>query len=136
METLKINHLAPYLPYGLKFATLNDDTEKYYINEERHILECGGLNGVANICMAKYSRPIYRIVLRPLSDLNKDEFSYLAKVIFETNLLNRDWDDTRYLVETLRIRYLPKYILEKLYENHFDLEDLIGLDLAIDINTI
>lgn len=69
---LTLREIAPYLPYGLQFATLNDDTNEYYIDANRYILNFGGLNGVANICMANYSRPLYKIILRPLSDLTKE----------------------------------------------------------------
>lgn len=141
MEALELKHLAPYLPYGLKFATLNDDTEKYYINEERHILECGGLNGVANICMAKYSRPIYRIILIPLSDLLNEDLEYLLHN-HSTDYF-ADTDNEKLIKNCLKnntlqhyIEFLPNGLVEWLVSEHYDIFGLIEKGLAIDINTL
>lgn len=156
---LTLREIAPYLPYGLKFATLNDDTNEYYIDANRYILDFGGLNGVANICMDNYSRPLYKIILRPLSDLteeiehNVEEFIPLDElteghtVRFSLPNYSEDWDNRtyysfdKYIEEWINgdvhhLNFIPFGFIQKLYEWHFDVHGLIEKGLAIDINTL
>jgi len=71
-EKITLEHIAPYLPYGLKYATLSDDDDKYYIKRNYNTIGFGvHQSNVTNICLTEYSRPIYKICLRPLSDLTK-----------------------------------------------------------------
>lgn len=153
---LELKHLAPYLPYGLKFSTLSDDDNKYYIDKERNTLDFGGLNGVVNICTAQYSRQLYKIVLRPLSDLTKEiehnGEKFVPSVEFENLYLNDcKWGynsiGTGIIGKNGFMAHLcfmyneiigecPLAIYELLIEWHFDIFGLIEKGLAVDINTL
>lgn len=40
-EKITLEHIAPYLPYGLKYATLSDDDDKYYIKPNYNTIGFG-----------------------------------------------------------------------------------------------
>jgi hypothetical protein len=118
---LQLKHLAPYLPYQLKI-----------------------LDGWGDIKILDYSylkNPHCKPILRPLSDLGKyiDSFQLI------------DSFDTVYCEITNTLKLFPhggfnnvewsflidNYILlQKLFELHFDVFELIEKGLAIDINTL
>ena len=100
----ELKHFAPYLPYGLKFInkTIYGKT----------IVEMNTYN-ILNLLVD--SKPI----LRPLSNLTKDEYSHL---LYGNPL-------------EYKINELPYKPFIKLLENHFDVFHLIPQGLAIDINT-
>lgn len=154
MDKLELKHLAPYLPYGLKYkgtyggiSTLrkleycrpyNKDTDSYS-NEI-------GVDGY----LIQYIKPI----LRPLSDLTKLINYGLSSYIFIELFEIGDTDGFIYefdsgnikllnLLESISIHnnshdinYLPYPVVEMMYEKHFDVFGLIEQGLAIDINTL
>ena len=65
MKKLELEHLAPYLPYGLKY--IDDDVDKIV---ELHNLDTG--IGLVNFGWGD-AKNLYEIkpILRPLSDLTK-----------------------------------------------------------------
>jgi hypothetical protein len=133
---LEIKHLAPYLPYNLRFDN-GRDYEKDYLYGIR--ANC------YNVKMAQGSRDsdYFRLekvkpVLRPLSDI-LNEIEYDDKSFVPMFY----WDDEKrrellsFASESYKyVEYLEYFIVEKLIEWHFDIFNLIPNGLAIDINTI
>lgn len=77
MKTLTLEHLAPYLPYGLNWFCLDRDSREWeniglsriYLDNE--ILEIGGMD----VPLSELPNPIdltIKPILRPLSDLTKE----------------------------------------------------------------
>ena len=126
---LELKHLAPYLPYSLK----------YLYNDE--ILELDGLDvnqDVFNCDMGETPFENIKPILRPLSDLTKQheadmtEYSDIERVVFSGNPSNL------YFTNTEEKTYLDDYVdsLNYLLSHHFDVFGLIEAGLAIDINTL
>jgi hypothetical protein len=126
---LELKHLAGYLPYKLKGIM-------YYGGCVREDVELGlmdipvWLNG---------SYPI-KPILRPLSDLTKDEFFDLHMDLCEElgvfsceHLLLALQDNLKYAFNTQHLNILEEFM----NKNHFDWKyNLIENYLAIDINTL
>lgn len=127
MKNLELKHIAPYLPYGLKAADflvkqygltkpLISDVESYNI---RKFVD-DGTNS--------------KIILKPLSDLEKckdgiiksllpnDPKDYLNKI--DNVIKNGIKNDTDF------------GLVNWMYENHFDVYNLIPNGLAHDINSL
>ena len=138
---LQLKHLAPYLPYGLKF------TYQY-----KTVYKSDCLLTIRNIrsCLDS-GKPI----LRPLSDLTKEE-NHLKVLSWYENTNNakievyKNDSDSSVTVtydlmgdvftdfiynrdETSDTRY---WIMEELLKNHFDVFGLIEKGLAVDVNKI
>lgn len=131
---LKIEHLAPYLPYKLLLG-LEDTME---LEEMIGLLKDEVLTTEDN-----YEYSIAKPILRPLSEVKNYFLELWAKGDSDT----RDYFDADYLGEfnidaddtdfsNIRTHYLPYGVFYLLAKNHFDLFDLISLGLAIDINTL
>lgn len=105
MEKLEFKHLVPYLPYNLGMygcqSKMSCDTLQKFIDDEWDIIP----------------------ILRPLSDLELDEF--------ENKIFNRE-----YIIDKETESDLSYYEWCFLFENHFDVFGLIEKGLAIDINTL
>lgn len=119
---LELKHLAPYLPYDLKFYDKKDDFN--------FTLETANLWRV----IQQKCKPI----LRPLSDLTK-EIQSGGKIWYPTD----HWDDhsdglklNSELINMAEHNYcdfhLPYFVMEKLFEWHFDVFGLIPKGLAIE----
>jgi len=129
---LESKHLAPYLPYGLKFQTNNTD-----------IVELSSLSDVSvNIKGRTYIYGAYcdisdvKPILRPMSDFDKIKNDFDLSTDFEqfylppsSDLCGINTSDKTYLSDMLTVT-------EFLFENHFDVFGLIESGLAIDINTL
>lgn len=131
---MKLEHLAPYLPYGLKVQG----------QPTKEILELGGLDGNIALLVGRGRIDFFDIkpILRPLSDLTKEIEHNGGKFV------PLDWFDKEYaplgcsheemkehfLKDTLK--NLSYSIVQKLLEWHFDIFGLIEKGEAIDINTI
>ncbi|HFG0578877.1 TPA: hypothetical protein ACGFUY_002743, partial [Flavobacterium psychrophilum] len=127
---LELKHLAPYLPYKLKFKR----QDYIYIHMllgisfEDIIFELGKTP-------IKFIKPI----LRPISDLNSeielngrkfypiDELAEIDEVV----VLQYSFE----FFET-SMKYLPHWIVEQLLEWHFDVFGLIEKGLAISIHDV
>lgn len=138
---LKLEHLAPYLPYGLR-AKLGDKTADMHVTFE---MICG--SDIENVpCFRKHSRDKYPIkpILHPLFDLTKEitvdgekfkPFDSLYKLSDYTEYLNSlEEQDNKYDLYTPS-RW-PYELFEKLLEWRFDVFGLIKSGLAIDVNTL
>lgn len=110
-QELKLEHLAPYLPYELNLK-----------HEEGYLLtmDAAGESGrtLSIMDVEEYAKPI----LRPLSDLTNKESNLLL--------------DKDILAVTYDIKLIRYGDVLKLLEWHFDVFGLIEKGLAIDINTI
>lgn len=74
-----------------------------------------------------------KLILRPLSDLTKEEFSYLhTLLLLHIGKNKRD----KLINEGYGISDLPYFIIEQFFENHFDLFGLIEKELAVDVNSL
>lgn len=148
MEKLKLEHIAPYLPYGARVQLAEDKGTEY--NDKEYILT--ELNIDTHLCKIKsngyvFTESIYSIkpLLRPLSDLYK-EITHNGKTFIPYKDL--DWenynDEMGYIVsaeygENPRIAinvldFIGDYY--KLLEWNFDVFSLIDKGLAIDLNTV
>lgn len=137
---IELKYLAAYLPYRVK-ATSGCFTH----TEKGNVLILHNLT--TNTINDAYDNS-WRLILRPLSDLNKeiehngekfipiDELSYL---ISENNMgYNDHYIDYENPDNVLFIDWTkqPFFIIEELLEWHFDIFGLIEKNFAIDINTI
>ena len=114
---LELKHLVGYLPYGLKVQSTTGHITSISIEFDE----------------AGIGKPI----LRPLSDLTKfcedlgfvpiEKLAEIEEIVCVPYSIN--------FFET-SMKYLPYWIVEKLYEWHFDIHNLIENNLAIDINTL
>ena len=154
METLELKHLAPYLPYKLRIMygkrncvmVMLTDSSNHWIS----------IHSVINRQWNdKY--PL-RPILRPLSDLTKEiegvngiNFIPIKMLLimfkpksFDIEIKETDkyWEANykSWIAPFLRIDKNilnnKHWIIEKLFEWHFDVFGLIEKDLAININTI
>lgn len=125
---LTIKELAPYLPYGLKInAELSD------INY--NIMTMCDKGGLSNILISDVidDYECLKPILRPLSDLTKEDFNYIHTLLrVHIGKNKRD----KLIKDSYGILDLPYFIVEQLIENHFDVFGLIEKGLAIDINKL
>lgn len=89
METLKLEHLAPYLPYSLKFMAGNKKCNVAYMSTKKlALIKIGGYGGEVWKCawgkLPKNVKPI----LRPLSDLTK-EIKHNGNAFVPAHILHR-----------------------------------------------
>ncbi len=125
-EQLEIKHLAPYLPYGLKFEA--KQLNKY--NKVSTFI----LNSVVILDWERGNLEI-KPILRPLSDLT-EEIERNGKKFVPINCFHRDFsqilkDELKVTNGNLLIEFLPYGIIVKLLEWHFDVFGLIDKGLAI-----
>lgn len=127
---LELNHLAAYLPYGLRLSviknySIGDGFWQQKGNEAD--LEAAYLNVQLTHC-----KPI----LRPLSDLVIDE-NLIEDFIGLGNWCNA-YDEyiDHWYPDSSYAKKAPYVIFEYFLANHYDVFGLIDNGLAIDINTI
>lgn len=121
---MKVEYLAPYLPYGLKINTAEE--ELISIDVEHKLVETKSRGSLINIYELSEVKPI----LRPLSDLTDrinpvQHYTYLgglsySKIEFVEKVI---CNETLFLCD---YNYLIEY--------HFDIFGLIDKGLAKDIN--
>jgi hypothetical protein len=142
-EKLEAKHIAPYLPYKLKFWHLKlrhtQELTRMTISSNRDVLV--DIESDTLIYESALNSSLIKPVLRPMSDLIKPikeagddiipiEVMFLPlgerKILTSWAKENRCWlgDQISYLV------------YQHLFEMHFDVFGLINKGLAIDINAI
>ena len=125
IEKLELKHLSPYLPYGLK---IHGESSGFNLDMTLATMsDCELLMGI-DCVLKEQQKPI----LRPLSDYHNEniyeDFIYL---------FGENDDYVEALIDgRLLLKDMPKYIMDWLFENHFDVFGLIEKGLAVDINTI
>lgn len=126
MKKLELKHLVPYLPYGLKVYVQDYGIELVIVFIKDEVIT---IEDNASFCGIK---PI----LRPLSDLTK-EIEINGEKLYPFIIYNDD-DLDKKLIKFIKGDYsyshLPYWIVQKLFELHFDVYGLIADGLAIDIN--
>lgn len=166
VEKLELKHLSGYLPYGLKISHKEflDYEFKGHIMVPAFYEGCGKEIGIITIINDSWSYPV-KPLLRPLSDLTKEiehngeRFVPVEKII---SLLpfGEDYKSTiswRYVERTKETKFIiiesnvakeiiiwlgsgimsnQYWVINMLYEWHFDIHCLIESGLAIDMNTI
>ena len=143
MEQITIKELAPYLPYGLKGII---ETKSSYYEVELVTMNKSTIQTKPQIhgftyCEYKYFKPL----LKPLSDLTK-EIEHNGKKFVPIEKLEWDYwcgelgeityceygESPRVAINVLD--YINDYHL--LLEWHFDVFDLIGRGLALNLNEL
>lgn len=109
MEKLTINHLAPYLPYGLQIAYSDTDIR------ELVYLDTSAIHHTFH----------FKPLLIPLSELKDILYDWL-----EQDFVPFDCKDFLYTLEIAPIR-TPLFICDKIFELHGDLFGLIPAGLAL-----
>ena len=133
MKKLELKHLAPYLPYGLKYKDIPNGYQK-----ER----------ILRIETVKWCLDNGKPILRPLSDLTKpikvEGYNDGKEFVPMKELLDNYGKGGEYEQSILKaisskghfIMTMPYASMQLLFEWHFDVFGLIKEDLAIDINTL
>ena len=130
---LELRHLAPYLPYRLKYMDWD---------YELSTLDGLDVNGDA-FCAdsGEIDFQLIKPILRPLSDLTKEiEVNGQKFIPIDKLGLSYDWSDNISIYDFYPNNNIGMediyFTVNKLYEWHFDIFNLIENNLAIDINTI
>lgn len=128
---LELKHLAPYLPYGLKWALVEAYPEGTEVTTHKMSSLSTDLEGHEewwNMDGDNYLlTDDYKPILRPLSDLKSHELYPLIK-----DNLGFKYDDLKG-----GSTYNSSFgIVERLISYHFDVFGLIDKGRAIDINTL
>lgn len=138
MEQLELKHLAPYLPFKLLLMDFYDGRNQRelvglnFSSHESIIIKCEPLN----------KRQIHEIkpILRPLSDLViNHSFNPEWLFIFEEYIDDYYPTEMDIVYEMTSDNDAENFhypIVQRLFENHFDVFGLIEKGLAININTL
>lgn len=129
MEKLTLEHLAGYLPYGLKIRTSYDDFKTINNSKTMVAQDLGRL--IKNINNFKF-KPI----LRPLSDLTENEMNVLSNLHSDRGKKVEKLSDLTFYYGNVTDLEEIKNVFNYLYKKHFDIHGLIDKNLAIDINTL
>ena len=140
---LELKHLAPYLPYELKFYNIS--SEEIFGEVEKIDVYFGKIYLYKPLSWEKVvidyvnqSESIYKPILRPLSDLTK-EIEEGKKPIAEWLMLCKNskgvWSFDTNDFSTWEVMAVINEV-NLLFKNHFDVFGLIEKGLAIDINTL
>ena len=151
MKTIELKHLAPYLPYNLKFRQrVRKPTSPVAYYYKNRLMTVGNIEWLL-------TSEIQKPVLRPLSDLTNDEYHLKIKSWFinhaENDVQITTYDNGNYIGLTATYKMMGDvftdiiinaggindtdyWLVENLLKNHFDVFGLIEKGLAIDINTI
>ena len=132
---LEIKHLAPYLPYRLKYVDSNNNiVDLKAIDNDIHFVNFGW--GDAK----EYSE--IKPILRPLSEFDNSEYIGLIR----DYVLNKNWCDAYddyfeiWFDDMTNVHKLvlqaPYCIFQYFLENHFDVFGLIEQNLAINKNEV
>ena len=127
-----MKHIVPYLPYKLKIFVESDG---FLQNNETFEINAITQNGV-NVTIktfpfnTDYSFDEFKIILKPLSDLNKnidkdEDVTFLDWIISEYEI------DVIAFIKVNGIERLPYEIMEYLFEWHFDVFGLREKDLCV-----
>ena len=128
-KELLLKDLCARLPYGVKASYYGAEEECETWDE----IECVTLDGYVDI--GQYSLPIEGIkpYLFPLSSMTKEQLFEVQEILGKNEIKIDDGflrivDSDRNVITYLEILA----VLEWFYKNHFDINDLIPKDLAID----
>jgi hypothetical protein len=138
MNELTLEHITPYLPYGLYCINEWDKKSKVVLN-----FSFENNTDINETRVSFLLKRQYKLILRPLSELNKPICDLEPEVTFNDWLsseygirYNSNKGYFNYGIEKLDIVHLSYEVVLYLLERHFDINNLIGKGLAIDINTV
>jgi len=121
MEELELKHLAPYLPYGLKFFWKDE-----IISDTPKVMAARSIEYWETI------KPI----LRPLADIS-ERIEFNGDEIIPLMYLDKDEKGGhQFYSEFKNLPRMEYDVVETLFQLHFDVFGLIPQGLAIDINTL
>jgi hypothetical protein len=146
---LELKHLAPYLPYGLRFKTDFDHLEYLMtsLNIHKSKVTFRAINNFKNsktkaVKLLGNNKPI----LRPLSDLTEDILKGIKRMMLvDFKYIDRDGIQSIHFPKgNICITSINYEIVDEcslgfynyLLKHHFDVFGLIEQGLAIDINTL
>lgn len=124
-----MEHLAPYLQYGVKVQIEFDSTN--VVEEVLSIYPKDGYIGIDNECAVLLTD--CKLLLRPLSDykdVNSKAMSDLNCDI-STQIMIAD-----FAIKAIGLHHLPYIAVCVLFQNHLDVFGLIDKGFAVDMNTI
>ncbi len=129
---LEEKHIAPYMPYNVWII---DDVPG------GHGMELEGIDRSLNSVIAERANWKYdevKLILRPLSELTKEIKHNGRKFVpYETKILvdfmesSNDWYTLNECNHDISTNDIPYYIIDMLFEWHFDVFGLIPEGLAI-----
>lgn len=140
---LTIEHLAAYLPYGLKCLDLKTEPDSNIFT-----LESASIHRVVSDSEGNFDIGFEEIkpILRSLSDLTKEiEHNREKFVPIERLLKERECDAEYEFIEAIeddwasaesKFEFAPYSIIKKLHSWHFDTKGLIEAGLAINYNEL
>jgi hypothetical protein len=140
MKQLKPEHIAPYLPYEIKVKGKNS-------NEIAEVQSLSpNVNGL-KLTNNRYHEDIenFVLVLRPLSDLTKEieygdeSFIPLEYLKEKVSVCDAERDFLDFYEDNKnpdKIKFAPYTIMQKLFEWHIDVFELIDEGLAVDYNDV
>lgn len=128
---LELKHLAPYLPYGLKFYNIRREATRYIVGLIEDEIQAKDEDYEIDAWCYEESDEIP--ILFPLSDLNKEiEFNdYKINVFREIHIYEKSGLD--YLVEQIKLGLVEVIIYNMLIEYKFDVFGLIEQGLAVPV---
>ncbi len=137
---LQFDHIAPYLPYGVDMITLKSGIKRKLTG-----LSCQNDNSALNFIFGALSRDQqffnYIPVLHPLSDLTEQCWTKQGSVMTPECLLHEGRQLSPELTKQINSWKInmydcPTWLHKQLLEWHFDVNNLIGQDLAYNINNL
>jgi hypothetical protein len=137
---LELKHIAPYLPYGLKFRHFDGERELITTCDfaeitPEEIVISNNMHEYAYKIGSAHVMPI----LRNLSDLTKEIEHNGERFVPNISIHEDELFQTMLAVFSIGEFFIEDInygIVEKLFEWHFDVFRLIDAGLAIDINTL
>lgn len=134
----ELKHLAPYLPYGLKIGFEGGEHTHDLVGLQI------GKEGVMLISpfydFGRASTQDCRPILRPLSDLTKEIEHNGERFVPLDEMHTIHYPEVHFGDDDFQdqedIKYCPWWVMQHLFEWHFDVFGLIDAGLAIDINTL
>lgn len=135
METLKIEHIAPYLPYGLKVQRITKLAEQIGTEHETDIMEVDKYGGDFLEQIIENSNKNWSAKPLLTKELSEEQKENIAKIIFDENELEDvnityimdDWhNDLLHLSPSCNLK-----VLDYLNSIHYDYRGLIDKGLAI-----
>jgi hypothetical protein len=159
---LELKHITPYLPYGLNFQCVDIESQEY---EELPFVGINISNGFEKLLISNQEIEIdeldvneyevYKPILRPLSyltkeiEVNGEKFVPSERIDTHFLQINGFQSKIKYCkseignIDLLEIKGIScgilsvdYWIIQQLFEWHFDVFGLIKQGLAIDINTL
>lgn len=130
---LKLEHLAPYLPYGLKVKLNLKVNNIFTVIEMAVFVDGWGIRKKGSGGYFTNQNWYIKPILRPLSDLTKKDLKYLENSD-PIELIGKGCIDVDSATRMMAKENLNN--IQYLCKRHFDIHGLIDDGLAINVNTL